>query len=103
MANSPSEKEISQALAEIKHPEIDCTLVDLGMLQDISMKSKKITVTLKLPVMGIPIQVKDYLVNSVNQALANLDVSLEGAITLAQMSPEERSQFFTMARANWIE
>ena len=101
MANSPSEKEISQALAEIKHPEIDCTLVDLGMLKDINMNSKKVIVTLKLPVMGIPTQVKDYLVNSINQALANLDVSLEGAITMAQMSQEERMNFFSMARANW--
>ena len=101
MTDGLSGKEIHQALAEIKHPEIDSTLIDLGMLKDISIESKKITMTLKLPTMGIPAQIKDYLTNSINLALANLDASLQGTITLAQMSQEELMNFSSMARANW--
>ncbi len=101
MINNPSEEEIRQKLVEIKHPEIDCTLVDLGMLSNISINSDKITLTIKLPAMGIPVQVKDMLINSIEQALTNLDTDLEASVTLAQMSQEERMKFLSMARANW--
>jgi metal-sulfur cluster biosynthetic enzyme len=102
MTKSASEPEICQALAEVRHPEIASTLVDLGMLKDIIAEGKKVTFTLALPLMGIPTQVKDYLINSVHQALANLDASLEVEVNLAEMSPEERAKFFAMAQEGWI-
>jgi metal-sulfur cluster biosynthetic enzyme len=102
MTKSTSEPEIRQALAEVRHPEIASTLVDLGMLKDIIFEGKKVTFTLALPLMGIPTQVKDYLINSIHQALANLDASLEVEVNLAEMSPEERAKFFAMAQEGWI-
>jgi ATP-binding protein involved in chromosome partitioning len=102
MTRSASEPEIRRALAEVRHPEIASMLVDLGMLKDIIVEGKKVTLTLALPLMGIPAQVKDYLVNSVHQALANLDASLEIEVNLAEMSPEERAKFLAMAQEGWI-
>lgn len=102
MTKSASEPEIRQALAEVRHPEIAGTLVALGMLKDIIVEGKKVTLTLALPLMGIPTQVKDYLINSVRQALANLDVSLEVDVNLAEMNPEERTKFFAMAQEGWL-
>jgi len=101
MAKSTSEPEIRQALAGVNHPEIARTLVDLGMLKDIMVKGKKVSLTLALPLMGIPTQVKDYLTNSVRQALANLDASLEIDINLAEMNPQERAKFFAMEQEGW--
>ena len=101
MTNSPSEEEIRSALSEINHPEINCSLVTLGMINNIVVKGKDVSVTLKLPVMEIPAQVKDYLVNSIRQALSNLDDSLEAEISLATMSQEDRMNFISMAKANW--
>jgi ATP-binding protein involved in chromosome partitioning len=102
MTKSTSEPEIRHALAEVRHPEVASTLVDLGMLKDIIVEGKKVTLTLALPLMGIPTQVKDYLINNVRQALANLDASLEVEVNLAEMSPEERVKFFAMAQEGWI-
>jgi ATP-binding protein involved in chromosome partitioning len=102
MTGSASESEIRQALAEVRHPEIASTLVDLGMLKDIIVEGKKVTLTLALPLMGIPTEVRDYLINSVGQALANLDASLEVDISLAEMNPEERARFLAMAQEGWI-
>lgn len=102
MTKIVSEPEILQALAEIRHPEIDRTLVDLGMIKNIIVEGKKVNLTLALPLMGIPTQVRDYLINSVGQALANLDASLEVEVDLAEMNPEERAKFFTMAQEGWI-
>jgi thioredoxin 1 len=102
MVTSASEQEIRRVLAEVTHPEIARTLVDLGMLKDIGVEGKKVTLTLALPIMGIPTQVKDYLLNSIRQALANLDASLEAAINLAEMNPDERAKFLTMEQEGWI-
>ena len=102
MSKSASELEIRQALAEVRHPEIAHTLVDLGMLKDIIVEGEKVIVTLVLPLMGIPTQVKNYLINNIRQALANLDASPEVDVKLAEMNPEERTKFFAMAQEGWI-
>ena len=102
MTKSASEPEIRQALAEVRHPEITRTLVALGMLKDIVVEGKKVTLTLALPLMGIPTPVRDYLINSVRQALSNLDTSLEVGVNLAEMNPEERAKFLAMAQEGWI-
>jgi ATP-binding protein involved in chromosome partitioning len=102
MTKSTSEPEIRQALAEVKHPEIASTLVNLGILKNIIVEGKQVTLTLALPFMGIPLEVRDYLTNSVRQALANLDASLEVDVNLAEMNPEERAKFLAMAKEGWI-
>jgi ATP-binding protein involved in chromosome partitioning len=102
MTKSTSEPEIRQALAEVKHPEIASTLVNLGILKNIIVEGKQVTLTLALPFMGIPLEVRDYLINSVRQALANLDASLEVDVNLAEMNPEERAKFLAMAKEGWI-
>ena len=102
MTKSASEQEIQQVLAQVRHPAIAKTLVELGMLKDITVEGNLVTLTLTLPFMGIPIQVKDYLINSLRQALANVDDSLEVEVNIAEMSEDERAKFFKMAGEGWI-
>jgi ATP-binding protein involved in chromosome partitioning len=102
MAGSISEQEICRALAEVNHPEIARTLVDLGMLRDIIVEGRKVSLTLALPLMGIPTQIRDYLVISIRQALANLDASLKAEINVVEMSAEERAKFLVMEQEGWI-
>ncbi len=102
MTKGTSEQEIRQALTEVRHPEIANTLLELGMLKDITVGSNKVTLTLVLPFMGIPIQVKDYLTDSLRQALANVDANLEVEMNIAEMSEKERTKFLEMAREGWL-
>ncbi len=102
LTKSTSEPEIREALAKVRHPEIDRTLVDLGMLKNMIVEGKRVTLTLALPLIGIPTEVKDYIMSNVHQALANLDMSLEVTITLAEMNPEERTKFLAMAQEGWL-
>lgn len=102
MNKGASEQDMRQALAQVRHPEIACTLVELGMLKDITVGSNKVTLTLVLPFMGIPIQVKDYLTDSLRQALANVDASLEVEMNMAEMSEKEHTKFLEMAREGWL-
>jgi len=99
MAKEKSEEDIRQVVAEIKHPAIDRTLVDLGIVKGITVKGNKVLVTMALPFPGIPTQVKDYLVNSVVEQIKKLDVEVEVDVTI--MNQEELQAFLAMEQESW--
>jgi len=55
-----TDKQVIDALRGVMHPEIKRNLVELGMIKDVSVTDKKVTLTLALPFAEIPI--KDDLV-----------------------------------------
>lgn len=99
MAKEKSEEDIRQVVAEIKHPAIDRTLVDLGIVKGITVKGNKVLVTMALPFPGIPTQVRDYLVNSVVEQIKKLDVEVEVDVTI--MNQEELQAFLDMEQESW--
>jgi len=42
MAESISEQKVRQTLSEVRHPAIDHTLIDLGILKDITVRDDKV-------------------------------------------------------------
>jgi metal-sulfur cluster biosynthetic enzyme len=99
MARNISEGDIHQAIGQVMHPEINRTLVELGMVKDIALKDDEVTLTLVLPLLGIPVLVKDYLVNSLRQAVTKLGAKVE--IRIAEMNQEERLAFLAMGQESW--
>ncbi len=99
MARDISEEDVHQAIGQVMHPEIDRTLVELGMVKDMVLKDDEGTLTLALPFLGIPISVKDYLVSNVGQAVTKLGAKIE--IRTAEMNQEERLAFLTMEQESW--
>jgi len=99
MAKEKSEEDIHQVVAEIKHPAIDRTLVDLGIVKEIAVKGNKVLVTMALPFPGIPAQVRDYLVNSVVEQIKKMDVEVE--VELKIMNQEELQAFLAMEQESW--
>ncbi|HHE75236.1 MAG TPA: DUF59 domain-containing protein [Desulfobacteraceae bacterium] len=97
MSSTVSEKDIRQAIAPVKHPAIDNTLVDLGMVKDVEVKGEKVTLTLAFPFPNIPIE--GLLINSLQQPLKKLGVEAEIKTTV--MSPEELQKFLAMEQAGW--
>jgi len=94
-----SQKDIEQALDKIMHPEINYSLVDLGMLKNVICKQDKVNLTLKLPFLQVPI--KDPLIESVKKTLSDLDSSIQVEINIEQMTQEERDRFIRMAKEGW--
>jgi Mrp family chromosome partitioning ATPase len=86
-------KQVFDALRGVMHPEIKRNLVELGMIKDVSVEDEKVTLTLALPFMNIPI--KDDLVRAVRGAVAKLGVNLQVEVNLAEMSQQERAAFMT--------
>ena len=55
MAIENTKVKIEKTLKEIEHPEINSTLFNLGMIKDIDIKEDKVTLTLKVPMLDIPL------------------------------------------------
>jgi len=99
MLENISEEDVHQAVEQVMHPGISRTLIDLGMLKDIALKDAAVTLTLVLPFLGIPASIKDYLVNSLRQAVMRLGANVE--IRIAEMNEEERLAFLAMEQEGW--
>jgi metal-sulfur cluster biosynthetic enzyme len=94
-----SQPEIEQALSKIMHPEINYSLVDLGMLKNVICKQDKVNLTLNLPFLQVP--VKNILIESIKKTLSNLDSSIQVEINIEQMSQEQLDKFTKMAKEGW--
>ena len=99
MARNISEEDIHQAIGQVMHPEINRTLVELGMVKDITLKDNEVTLTLVLPLLSIPVSIKDYLMNSLRQAVMKLGAKIE--VRIAEMNEEERLVFLAMEQESW--
>jgi metal-sulfur cluster biosynthetic enzyme len=97
MAKNISREDVHQAVAEVTHPTIDRTLVELKMIKDIAVKDDRLTLTLALPFLGVPI--KDYLINSVREAVKKLGLEVE--IKMTEMNQEELQAFLAMEQESW--
>jgi metal-sulfur cluster biosynthetic enzyme len=99
VARNISEADVRRAVGQVMHPQIDRSLVELGMVKDIALDDGGITLTLVLPILGIPVTVKDYLVDSLRQSVAKLGPNVE--IRIAEMNQEERLTFLAMEQESW--
>lgn len=94
-----TKEEVMRVMSKITHPEIDYSLVDLGMIKDVSMEENKMIVTMNLPFLRIPI--RDELVQIVTQALTGEDETSQADVQFATMSEEERTEFMRKAHERW--
>jgi metal-sulfur cluster biosynthetic enzyme len=99
MVTNISLQDVQEAIGKVTHPAISRTLVDLGMIKDVGLHGSEARLTLVLPILSIPVPVKDYLVNSLREEVTALGVQLE--VEIAQMNEEERQAFLAMEQENW--
>jgi metal-sulfur cluster biosynthetic enzyme len=94
-----SSQDLHQVLSKVAHPEINYSLVELGMIKDVVCNERKVSLTLKLPFLDVPI--KGLLIQSIKENLAGLDKTIEVKINIEQMSQKERDKFTKMAKEGW--
>ena len=90
---------IEKTLSKIIHPEINYSLVDLGMIEDVVYKQKHVSVTLKLPLLLVP--VREILIESIKKAFSDMDSSVQVEVNIEQMVQEQRDKFAKMAKEGW--
>jgi len=92
---------IHEALEKVEHPSISATLLDLGMLKNVTVApGGKATFTLVLPFPNIPDNVRDYLINALGIAAQSAGGELTG-VNLDLMNEEESQLFLKVEQENW--
>ena len=92
-----SETAIRERLVQVQHPELDRTLVELGMIRDIEVRSDSVSCTIGLPFKEIPI--RDDLVRSVREAiLKQVEPGVNVEVNCVEMAQEERAAFMAVAQ-----
>ena len=101
MSANITPQKITEQLATLEHPEINNTLMELGMLHDIKYDAaqKEVSLVLALPMLDIAESVRNYLINSIYLAIEPLGISPK--IYLARMTDSEREHFFSLSQKNW--
>ena len=90
-------EEILKKLRVTKHPEINASLVELGMIGDIQENTDEIRVELKLPFSTVPI--KAMLEDIIKNALQ--DKGKKVTIISSEMDEQEKQNFFKLSREKW--
>jgi ATP-binding protein involved in chromosome partitioning len=97
MEKNHSVEDVTQAIANVMHPAIDRSLIDLGMIRDIALTGNTASLSLLLPFPGIPIL--SFLEKSLKESVIPLGVDLE--IKIEEMNQEEIQNFLTMEKEAW--
>lgn len=88
---------LADALSQVNHPAIDFSLIDLGIVKEVSVDEKTVYVTFAFPFPNIPIE--DTLVNSIASPIKGLGYNLDHTIVL--MTEEEKQSFIDMENKGW--
>ncbi len=91
-------EKVKSALADLKHPEINMTLMELGMIGDIDIKNNEVSVILKIPLPGIPIQ--DMLTDMIRDKIKS-ELKVYADIKIEVMNESEKQRFMKLAQENW--
>jgi len=97
MKTIPSSEDVTQALANVMHPAIDRSLMDLGMIRDIVLTGATASLSLVIPFPGIPIL--SFLEKRLKESVKPLGVNL--TIQIANMDQEEIQKFLAMEKEAW--
>ena len=93
--------EIIDIINNVQHPEIANTLNELEMIDKIDFDdaTKIISLTLRLPMLNIPVSVRDMILNSIAAEIKNKGSKL--SVSFAVMNEEQRQHFFSLSKKNW--
>jgi Mrp family chromosome partitioning ATPase len=86
-----AEEQVFGALRGVIHPEFERDLVELEMISRVTVEDDRITVTLALPFIDVP--VKGDLIRGVKEAVSEMDSTVQVEVDLVEMSQRERAAF----------
>ena len=100
MEKEELKQKIRIELEKTKHPEINFSLIKLGMIGEISIEGDSISIILKLPVLSVPI--KEDLVNLIKDTVKKIDESDTVTVNEKEMTEKERERFMELAKEGWM-
>ena len=92
-----TQEDVINAISNVKHPAIDYSLLELGMVKDVKLDKNTVSLTFAFPFPNIPIA--DMLINSIAQPIKANDLDLDYKIVI--MTEEEKAKFIRMENEAW--
>ena len=83
-------EEIYEALKPVQDPELNRSIVDLGMVKSVSVDSDQVTVEILLTIAGCPLKAK--IENDISEALLETNQIDKVQVNFGVMSDEERAK-----------
>lgn len=83
---------IEKALSEVHDPELHRSLVELNMIEEITIDGGRVGVTVALTTRGCPL--KDHIASEVKEKLLTVPGVTEVDVTMGEMSKEKRDELF---------
>jgi metal-sulfur cluster biosynthetic enzyme len=96
-AGDVSRDDVREILAGVKHPAIDRTLLELGIIKSMAVEGGNVRVLMAFPFPNIPIG--DYLIHSVRGPLGERGIAVEIETTV--MDEDELQKFLAMEKEGW--
>jgi len=97
MTNNVSLNNIKKLFKEIKHPFIDSTLFELGIIKNVKTKNNKLIILLAFPFENIPI--KEQLIKLVKKPLSEFKIDFKIEKTI--MNQKELQKFLNIEQKHW--
>ena len=95
--NMIEESQIWNALSQVIDPEIDCNIVDLGLIYDVALSAAKVTVKMTLTTPGCPMS--QSIAQGVHWALLAVDGVDEAEVEIVWDPPWNPSMMTEAGRA----
>ncbi len=92
-----TKEEAIEAIREVRHPAIDHTLLDLGIIKNVSTDGDTVYITFAFPFPNIPIV--DTLIRRVSGPLEALGA--RAVFDMVLMTEEEKARFLRMEQEAW--
>ncbi len=84
------EAQVLEALKGVNDPELDKSLVELGMVHDVAITDARVSFTLALTTMACPL--KDRILDDARQAVLALDGVQDVEVSLREMTQQEKQR-----------
>ena len=91
-------QEVKDKLSKVKHPAIDNSLINLGIVSNIDLVDNKVSVVFAFPFPNIPIA--EQLVASIENPVREMGLDFEHTIRV--MTDAERALFMQLEQEGWI-
>jgi len=71
------EEYIRGEVANVMHPTINCSLIELGMVKNIEINRGVVIITMAIPFTEVPVSIKDYLIEMVRKYIEEIEKPVE--------------------------
>ncbi len=92
-----SEETVRELLMKVKHPAIDLSLLELGIVRKYSVDGERVNIEFAWPFPNIPI--RSLLINSVRTPLLEMGADMNFTETI--MDESEKQRFLMLEQAAW--